>query len=174
MDSARRNSREGKKVIALISRHNTGFLVFLVIFLPLTLSGCVSGRLLVKEDSFYSGKSDAAFITVFRDSAFVAGGSTVAVMLDGKPVAEIGSGESCTFPVRPGTHFVALGMKNELVQRVKARPKQHYFLRTGIDIWGERGPLYFERLTQEQGEAALKSGKYDPVEYFQPSALEDD
>lgn len=107
--------------------------------------------------------SQTGRLVVLRESQFQGGGVTVPVAIDGKPVADLGSGNFVQFDVVPGQHFVGVGFEGRLqIARVQLAASSTKFFRFHFDLWNKASDNIdiLEQLTDEEGQRLIASGQY--------------
>lgn len=114
------DSSPSRRQVIAFRFHNweVGMRILLGVTLLAALSGCATSPIpaeqatpVPRERITFSpvSSSDNARITITRDDGWVAGGGCfVAVLIDGKLAARIGTGERVEFSLPPGRHIVGM------------------------------------------------------------------
>ena len=95
----------------------------LLIMLAFFLAACTSGKTELFPSRGYS--ANAAEVTVMRQSGMFGMGFSMQVLLDGKVIARLKTGQYLTFYIDPGVHKI--GIPQSTITVMLERAKKHYF-----------------------------------------------
>jgi PBP1b-binding outer membrane lipoprotein LpoB len=124
----------------------------LLILLALFLSACTSGK-----TEFFPTRgetTDAAEVTVIRQKSGFGLGFSMQVLLDGKVIARLKSGQYATFFVDPGVHKI--GVKKSTITVMLDSENKHYFL---IKADSSQFGFEIERISEKKATARMAKSR---------------
>ena len=124
----------------------------LLIVLSFFLAACTSGK-----TEFFPNRensADAAEVTIIRGKRGFGMGFSLQVLLDGKVIARLKSGQYLTFFVDPGIHDI--GVKKSTITVMLESERRHYFMiKTDSSQFG----FEIERISEKKATARMAQSR---------------
>ena len=141
-------------------------LAALIVVCMVALGAANCGSVVAQSRRLAPPGSETAELVVFRKSQIAGSAVTVPVEIDGKTVANIGSGDYVAFDVATGQRFLAVGFSGRVqLVRLQVEAGKSYYFQFHFDMMNRASDDIdiLERLSDEQGRREIASGDYDAL-----------